>query len=214
MTQRRRASASHGLIRRALLLILTAGPLILAIAALSYGTGTNATAQTRAPAQPHAKARTDARTRTDAPAQTAATPSVVFHEDFENNVGTTPVALPNYVGPTGETYTADPAWLANCNGVIINWGMTTNPSNCNTPPPGGSTSPTGMQSLRTLANAMGQYRGLPAGNSNDVVAAFTDNGAPSAVDPGAGKVQFQTVDRKSTRLNSSHSGSSRMPSSA
>ena len=65
----------------------------------------------------------------DAPSsQAAGTPGVpqpgtsVFTEDFQHT-GSTPVALTDYTGAQGTTYTADPSWLpaANaCNGLIIN----------------------------------------------------------------------------------------------
>src|SRR5580700_6312758 len=46
-------------------------------------------------------------------------PAVVYSEDFENNTGPAPVLLPAYTGASGQTYTADPAWLTNCNGAIV-----------------------------------------------------------------------------------------------
>jgi hypothetical protein len=45
-------------------------------------------------------------------------PRTIYSEDFENGVDTTPVLLTSYTGATGATYTADPAWLARCNGAI------------------------------------------------------------------------------------------------
>lgn len=172
MAWHRRPAAPHGWLRHVLLLILT---LSLVIAALPFGTGTHAWAQS------HARAQVG-----------PVTPRVVFHENFENNIGSTPVNLQNYVGADGQTYTADPEWLPlpgaspntapfmNCNGVIINYNMTANPSNCNDTPNGYDA--TGMQALRALADALGSFQGN--GQGNNALAAYTDTGAPYPVDPG------------------------------
>ncbi|HWO69096.1 MAG TPA: hypothetical protein VNO31_54610, partial [Umezawaea sp.] len=61
---------------------------------------------------------------------TPSTPTVVFTEDFEHNQASTPILLPAYTGQSGQTYTADPAWLSNCNGVVISLQQpTTTPPN-------------------------------------------------------------------------------------
>ncbi|MEN0084268.1 MAG: hypothetical protein AAGC66_05845 [Leifsonia sp.] len=46
-------------------------------------------------------------------------PSVVYDEDFENGPATSPILrLNQYTGASGQTYTADPAWLTGCNGWV------------------------------------------------------------------------------------------------
>src|SRR5690606_8691483 len=106
-------------------------------------------------------------------------PTVLFEEDFENTDGTTPVVLDDYVGVDGQTYTAAPLWLSNCNGVIVNYGIPfTNLANC--------VAPGSSANLRQLAYALGVHGGGTA-EANDAVSAFTEN------DPGANQVEFETV---------------------
>jgi uncharacterized repeat protein (TIGR01451 family)/fimbrial isopeptide formation D2 family protein len=106
--------------------------------------------------------------------------SVVFEEDFENGVSTTPVLLTDYVGATGQRYTADPAWLTACNGQIRSFDIPASSlGNCATI---GYTS-----NLGQLAYALGANSGDANPAANDVVAAYTDN------DPGANAVELQTV---------------------
>lgn len=46
-------------------------------------------------------------------------PSIVYDEDFENGPATSPILrLNQYTGASGQTYTADPAWLTGCNGWV------------------------------------------------------------------------------------------------
>ncbi|MFK4761210.1 hypothetical protein ACI3KS_09790 [Microbacterium sp. ZW T5_45] len=107
--------------------------------------------------------------------------SVVFEEDFENGAGTTPVLLTNYTGATGQTYTADPAWLTNCNGIIVNFNIPfTDLGNC--------VASGDSANLRQLAYALGAHAGTANPAANDVVAAYTEN------NPGANAVEFETVD--------------------
>jgi hypothetical protein len=49
---------------------------------------------------------------------TAQAPTVLYAEDFENGQGTVAVRLTGYTSAAGESYTADPAWVQNCNGWI------------------------------------------------------------------------------------------------
>ncbi len=57
---------------------------------------------------------------------TPSSPTTVLSEDFENNTGNTgPTALTDYVGASGQRYTADPTWLTACNGQIRNFTMPT-----------------------------------------------------------------------------------------
>ncbi|MCM3778694.1 DUF7507 domain-containing protein [Microbacterium hydrocarbonoxydans] len=106
--------------------------------------------------------------------------SVVFEENFENGPGTAPVVLTSYVGAGGQTYTADTAWLTNCNGAIVNFNIPyTSQGNCANP---GSSA-----NLRQLAYGLGVHSGAANPNTNDVVAAYTEG------NPGANAVEFQTV---------------------
>src|SRR5215471_9917193 len=115
-------------------------------------------------------------------------PIPVFVENFENAVGISPVILTSFVGATGQTYTADPAWLQNCNGVIVTF------SNPNTAlAQSGCTGNTAAQnqiafaSVRQMAWALGSFEGV-APTTNHAVTAYTDG-----ANPGPNKVQFATV---------------------
>ncbi len=108
-------------------------------------------------------------------------PALVFNEDFENNVGVTPVPLTSYVGASGESYTANPAWLTDCNGTIVEGNS-----------PDGDLALSGCadtgsyDGVRQLAYALGVVERAADPFTNHAVTAFT------AGDPGADKVQFQT----------------------
>ncbi|GAB3614731.1 DUF7507 domain-containing protein [Humibacter ginsengisoli] len=106
--------------------------------------------------------------------------TVVFQEDFENGMGDTPVGLANYTGANGEKYTADPAWLANCNGQV---------RNLNTPYTtlGNCVSTTDTSNIGQLAYALGAHANAADPAANHAVTAYTEN------NPGANAVEFQTV---------------------
>lgn len=107
--------------------------------------------------------------------------TVVFQEDFENGPGTTPQGLAAYTGAGGQTYTADPLWLSNCNGSIVNYNIPyTTTGNC--------VAPASSANLRQLAYALGVHSGAADPTANDAVAAYTEN------NPGANSIEFQTVD--------------------
>jgi len=111
-------------------------------------------------------------------------PTVVYFEDFQNVPGPSPILhLNQYTGASGETYTADPQWLSNCNGWVASELQATTPAaqiaDC-----------TNLQSwngVQQFAYALGVFAGSsnPAGN-------YAVSAATSA-DPGAGHVEFQTV---------------------
>lgn len=108
-------------------------------------------------------------------------PVTVFTEDFENGQGAAPALLTSYVGapPLSETYTADPAWLTNCNGWVASQ---LNPAT----PPVGSGCGGSWPSVKQLAGVLGQWAGGdPA--TNHAVSAYT------AGNPGADRVQLETV---------------------
>ena len=109
-------------------------------------------------------------------------PTVAFTEDFENNVSTSPILLTNYVGALGDTYTADPAWLTNCNGVIV---VPNSPDS--DMGQSGCRLLVDYSTVRQLAYAAGVAMGAADPATNHAVTAFTEG------NPGANKVQFQTV---------------------
>ncbi|WP_314147272.1 hypothetical protein [uncultured Leifsonia sp.] len=124
---------------------------------------------------------------TAAPAQAAPgtpgtpqAPTVAFQEDFENGVGNTPVGLAAYTGTTGQKYTADPAWLANCNGQVRNYNTpSTNLGNCQIE--------NDSANLNQLAYALGVHAGSATPGTNHAVTAYTEN------NPGANATEFQTA---------------------
>ncbi|WP_433891190.1 DUF7507 domain-containing protein [Streptomyces sp. CA-111067] len=166
---------------------------VLLSAVLGLG-GTAASAMAdAAPAAQHGPAGKGAHVRSVAGAREGnraapapAAPAVVFTEDFQNTSSDVPVPLADYTGANGEQYTADPAWLSDCNGEILNYTMTALPANC-------AAGPAGMNNLRPMAYALGDLRGAADPTQNDALSAYTDTGNNIPVDPGAGKVQFQTV---------------------
>lgn len=111
---------------------------------------------------------------------TPSAPTVAFQEDFENGVGNTPVGLTAYTGASGQKYTADPAWLANCNGQIRNYNTpSTTLGNCQIE--------NDSANLNQLAYALGVHAGSATPGANHAVTAYTENS------PGANSTEFQTV---------------------
>lgn len=96
-----------------------------------------------------------------------ADPTLIFSENFGNNVGVDVIGLTSYAGANGVTYTADAFWLnaAACNGLVLQDGATWIGT------PGAACDPSGVESARdklmTVADAMG-------GPTNHVVAAYTE----------------------------------------
>ncbi|MBS1676355.1 MAG: DUF11 domain-containing protein [Actinobacteria bacterium] len=110
-----------------------------------------------------------------------AAPSVVYTENFENGVAETPVPLTSYVGATGETYTADPAWLSGCNGTILEYkspDADQPTSGCNL---------TSYSGVRQLAYALGLQDGSAVPETNHAVTAYTEGNRA------ANLVEFKTV---------------------
>ncbi|RDV44893.1 hypothetical protein DOE76_09105 [Leifsonia sp. ku-ls] len=106
--------------------------------------------------------------------------SVAFQENFENGVGTTPVGLTAYTGATGQKYTADNAWLINCNGQIRSFNTpATTLGNC--------INDTETANLNQLAYALGAHSGSPAPANNHAVTAYTEG------NPGANATEFRTA---------------------
>ncbi|WP_114558938.1 DUF7927 domain-containing protein [Desertihabitans aurantiacus] len=108
-------------------------------------------------------------------------PVVLYSEGFETGTGTTPVNLEDYVGETGQTYTADAGWLTSCNGQIVNYDTpVTDRGNC-----GAEIS---SANLRQLVWALGEHADADDPAANHGVAAYTEN------NPGVGATEFETVD--------------------
>src|SRR5436190_12822818 len=111
-------------------------------------------------------------------------PLEVVSEDFENNMGTTPLGLASYLGPGGATYTAHPAWLINCNGVIVEASSPDSDLAAS-----GCANITNYSGVRQLAYALGFLEGGPAGRlTDDAVSAYTETDTTPA-----GVVEFATV---------------------
>lgn len=105
-----------------------------------------------------------------------AAPRVVYTEDFENNVGTTPVLLDDYVGASGQGYAADAPWLTGCNGVILPFSAPNAAQGAT-----GCAQPASYDHVRQIAYALG-------GNANNhAVSAYTEN------NPGTDQIQFETA---------------------
>ncbi|MFC1430217.1 choice-of-anchor P family protein [Streptacidiphilus sp. N1-3] len=122
-----------------------------------------------------------AHANTPGQAGTPSAPAVVFTEDFENGQAGPPTLLTDYTGagPLAETYTAAPAWLTGCNGLLVSQQAPA------TPPPGSGCGGY-WSATKQMAAALGTWSGAdPA--TNHAVTAYTQG------DPGAGLTQLQTV---------------------
>jgi len=116
---------------------------------------------------------------TAAPAQSP--PTVVYDENFENGVGTTPVILTAYIGATGQRYTAAPGWLTGCNGRVLEFNSPNSDLAAS-----GCTQLMWYGGVRQLAYALGVHGGVTP-QTNHAVTAYTEN------NPGPNQVEFQTV---------------------
>jgi uncharacterized repeat protein (TIGR01451 family) len=113
-----------------------------------------------------------------------ADPVTVYAENFENGMGTRPVLLTDYVGapPISETYTADPEWLTQCNGVLVEFNSPDSDQ-----ADAGCAAVTSYGRVRQLAWAIGVHGRAADPTTNHSVSAYTEG------DPGAGSVEFETV---------------------
>ncbi|WP_372350482.1 GEVED domain-containing protein [Streptomyces sp. KL116D] len=111
-------------------------------------------------------------------------PVPVFTEDFEQTAA--PVRLTGYTGagPLADTYTADAAWLDNCNGWVVDNSAASADFRPGITDCGGQAK--WWDSSRSLAEALGTFNGVADPEHNQAVTAFT------AADPGANKVEFET----------------------
>ncbi|WP_084337201.1 DUF7507 domain-containing protein [Actinomadura oligospora] len=157
---------------------------------------------------PAAQARSEAAARGRAAAVPTTTPGLpgapqpfttVFGEDFQNRQSTLPVRLNNYTGIFGMTYTADQAWLQNCNGWVARYqdpaggNASVQPQVNDCAPQGGpgATGANAWNHVRELSRALGVLNGTSPAAANLAVSAYT-NGHINNGDPGANKVEFQT----------------------
>ncbi|QHN62847.1 DUF7927 domain-containing protein [Curtobacterium flaccumfaciens] len=117
---------------------------------------------------------------------TPSAPTTVYTEDFQNVAGPSPIQrLTGYTGDSGQKYTADQAWLQNCNGWIASGAQSPTASaqiaDCN--------NQTTWNGSQQLAQAIGIYNGqsATAAQNNYATTAYT------AGDPGGGLVEFETA---------------------
>ncbi|MFJ5608128.1 choice-of-anchor P family protein [Streptomyces sp. NPDC093221] len=112
---------------------------------------------------------------------TPSAPTSVFTEDFENGQGPAVTTLPDYTGaaPLAETYTADPAWLTSCNGLLVSQQGPASP------PPGVNCGGF-WNANKQMAVALGTWAGGNA-STNHSLTAYTSG------DPGAGRTELETV---------------------
>lgn len=113
---------------------------------------------------------------------------VVYDEDFENGPAVSPILrLNQYTGAGGQTYTADPTWLVNCNGWIAGAQQPLNP-------PTQVADCVGFQGSWNAVQQMSQALGVLHGQSmaqaaaNHAVSAYTG----AALAPGQ-RLEFATT---------------------
>ncbi|OIV39477.1 hypothetical protein BIV57_01190 [Mangrovactinospora gilvigrisea] len=113
-------------------------------------------------------------------------PTVLYQEDFEHSPAAGAVRLSAYTGaaPLSETYTADPAWLANCNGWVVNdadsAGYAPGIKDC-------ANNSGWWNNSRSLAKLLGEFHGSADPAQNHAVTAYT------TTNTGANKVEFETA---------------------
>ncbi|MBW4721428.1 DUF7507 domain-containing protein [Saccharothrix obliqua] len=116
-------------------------------------------------------------------------PIPVYAENFDNNPNTgSPGKLDGYAGATGQRYAADPKWLTNCNGYIASASQPVDD-------PGALSraecwNQSNWNRVQQLSYALGKHAGQSDAQArgNQAVSAYT------SADPGAGLVEFRTVD--------------------
>ncbi|WP_440409086.1 DUF7507 domain-containing protein [Neorhizobium petrolearium] len=113
-------------------------------------------------------------------------PVAIYADNFQNRPGPTPIVKLNaYTSTSGQTYSADPAWLTNCNGWIASANQSTTSA--------AQVTECGNQGVWNQTQRLSWALGLHAGQSqaaaqgNYAVSAFT------AGNPGAGLVEFRTA---------------------
>ncbi|MEU7524324.1 hypothetical protein AB0A74_01160 [Saccharothrix sp. NPDC042600] len=130
-----------------------------------------------------------------------------FLENFENSAVTIPTLVTGYTGSTGSsgaTYTADPGWLRDCNGWVMD-GASAFPAAAGT----AGCAVSNWSNARSLAEAIGRFQGVASPARNRVLSAFTGNCADTAspqfnsgqVCGGANQVQLRTQSTFTTVAN-------------
>ncbi|MFD6056233.1 hypothetical protein [Agromyces sp. NPDC060279] len=128
----------------------------------------------------------------------------VFAEDFQNQLATNGIRLPQYTGgpaANASTYVASPAWLPagdQCNGWIL---RSSTPRNAVVTGVDSGCDATAWARLQGMATAIGLFRGetLPVAQQNQILSAYTNGGS----NPGPG-VQFQTAKPITTSITAGH----------
>jgi hypothetical protein len=112
-----------------------------------------------------------------------ADPTVIFNENFEHGLTSTPVKLVDYSGTNGQTYTGSHYWTQeDCNGNIMTNNANDADLGLTTCGNAGS-----FDAVKTLSAALGQLPGGPAdANDNHAVTAYTNNITASGT-------EFETV---------------------
>jgi uncharacterized repeat protein (TIGR01451 family)/fimbrial isopeptide formation D2 family protein/LPXTG-motif cell wall-anchored protein len=117
------------------------------------------------------------------------TPTQLYIEDFEASGNNSNVALRDYVGDSGITYTGSDFWLsrANCNGFIINQSSPRRGGDCNNAS-GEDYGTSIYDALTAVPRAIGLFlgQGSAAANLNGAAASYT------AGSTGDNEVQFET----------------------
>ena len=113
-------------------------------------------------------------------------PEVLYEEDFENRSPGSVTLLADYVGETGQTYTADPVWTNTrmCNGFVLDNTTQWSTGLCDFL--GEEAAQNSFVTLRDMVAVIGQAAGNPVPESNAALAAMTEG------NPGGNKMMFQT----------------------
>lgn len=117
-------------------------------------------------------------------------PAPIFQEDFELSPRFNPIRrVTSYVGAAGQTYTAHPSWLRDCNGWVASFNQAVAPitqvNDCDRD--GGTSGTIGWNRVQQLAEVLGRLRGDAAPSDNFAISAYTQ------ADPGSNRVEFQTA---------------------
>jgi uncharacterized repeat protein (TIGR01451 family) len=113
-------------------------------------------------------------------------PTTIYAEDFQNdqaaNIASI-IKVDSYAGAAGETYTASPAWLTNCNGWLSAWNQDSNPAAATAN--GECNNRVSWNNVQQLAEALGMLNGGTTGSGgtardNLAVSAYTQANPPAA----------------------------------
>lgn len=113
-------------------------------------------------------------------------PTTIYAEDFQNdqaaNIASI-IKVDSYAGAAGETYTASPAWLTNCNGWLSAWNQDSNPAAATAN--GECNDRVSWNNVQQLAEALGMLNGGTTGSGgtardNLSVSAYTQANPPAA----------------------------------